>query len=203
MFTGEAGHTYGFFSVATDHAGNTEPDKTAAETSTLAQDRVTIELDSGWNLISLYRDPSEPSISTVLASISGKVISVWAFKGNEWKIYNPADSEGSELTTMEAGWAYWINMNDVGTLEFTGSAPINAITLSSGWNLVGYNASSSQSVADAVDSIDGKYDLIWAYKDDSWRLYNAVTPGFSDLSVMEPGYGYWINATEDCTWMLP
>jgi len=203
MFTGTAGHTYGFFSMATDHAGNTEPDKAAAEATTLAEDKYAISLAAGWNLISLYREPTDPTISTVLASISGKVISVWAFKGNEWKIYDPANSSPDELTTMEAGWAYWINMSDAGTLEFTGSAPTNAIELSSGWNLVGYNTTNSQAVADAVGSIDGKYSLIWAYKDDNWRLYNAVTLGFSDLSAMEPGCGYWINATEPCWWTLP
>jgi len=114
------------------------------------------------------------------------VISVWAFKGNDWKVYDPTNP-GADLTTMEAGWAYWINMNDVGILEFTGSAPTNAIALLSGWNLVGYNASNSQAVTDAIDSIDGKYDLIWAYKDDSWRVYDAITPGFSDLSIMVTG----------------
>jgi len=203
MFTGEAGHTYGFYSIVTDNAGNTETAKTVAEATTLAQDMVSIGLDSGWNLISFYRHPGNTSISTVLASISDEVVSVWAFKGNDWKIYDPDNPGVGGLTTMEAGWAYWINMSDAGTLEFTSSAPNNTISLSSGWNLVGYNASSSQAVTDAVDSIDGKYSLIWAYKDDNWRLYDAVIPGFSDLSVMEPGYGYWIKATQGCTWTLP
>ena len=118
-------------------------------------------------------------------------------------LYPAADPGAGDLTTMEAGWAYWINMSDAGTLEFTSSAPSNTIVLSSGWNLVGYNASSSQNVADAVGTIAGKYSLIWAYKDDNWRLYDVVTPGFSDLSAMEPGYGYWINANAACTWTLP
>jgi len=163
----------------------------------------TIALDPGWNLISLYRHPADTRISTVLASIAGKIISVWAFKENAWKVYDPADPGSGELTTMEAGWAYWINMSEQGTLEFTGSAPTKAIVLTSGWNLVGYNAASRRAVADAVGLIAGKYSLIWAYKDDNWKLYDAITPGFSDLNVMEPGYGHWVRVTEGCTWRLP
>ena len=68
---------------------------------------------------------------------------------------------------------------------------------------MGYNTTNSKAVADAVGSIDGKYTLIWGYKDDGWRLYDAITPGFSDLSVMEPGYEYWIKTNEACTWTLP
>ena len=37
-----------------------------------------IELNSGWNLISLPLQPSDTSIGQVLASIAGKYISVWA-----------------------------------------------------------------------------------------------------------------------------
>ena len=123
MFTGTAEHTYGFFSLATDHAGNTEAAKTGAETTTLTEDKYAIPLAVGWNLISLYREPADPSIGKILETISEDVISVWAFKGNEWEIYNPAaDPDASDLTTMEAGWAYWINMSQAGALEFTGSA---------------------------------------------------------------------------------
>jgi hypothetical protein len=36
-FTGEAGHTYGFYSVATDNVGRREPDKTKPDATTAVQ----------------------------------------------------------------------------------------------------------------------------------------------------------------------
>ncbi len=104
---------------------------------------------------------------------------------------------------MEAGRGYWLNMSETAALSVSGSAPSSTISLASGWNLVGYNSSTSQSVADALASISGKYVSVWAYMDGSWRVYDPNNPGFSDLTTMEPGYGYWINATETCTWTLP
>jgi hypothetical protein len=63
--------------------------------------------------------------------------------------------------------------------------------------------STSQAVDVALASIEGKYISVWAYMDGGWKVYDPENPGFSDLTTMEPGYGYWINASEACTWTLP
>lgn len=42
-FTGQLGHTYGFYSIAQDVAGNTEPAKSAAETSTLINPQIATQ----------------------------------------------------------------------------------------------------------------------------------------------------------------
>ncbi len=104
---------------------------------------------------------------------------------------------------MEAGRGYWINMTESATLTVSGSTPSNSIELANGWNLVGYNSSTSQSVSDALESIEGKYVSVWAYVNGTWKVYDPANPGFIDLSTMEPGYGYWINVTEAYTSTLP
>ncbi len=162
-----------------------------------------IELNAGWNLISLNTQPDNTSIDTVLGPISGKYSSAWAFMNNSWRIYAPSIPGLSNLSTMEAGWGYWINMNESETLSISGSQPSNSISLVSGWNLVGYPCSTSMSIDDALESIMGKYTSVWVFMDVGWKLYNPANAGFSDLTIMEPGYGYWINATEACTWTLP
>ena len=160
-----------------------------------------ISLWAGWNLISLYKQPADTAIESVLAAISGKYISVWAYVEGKWKVYDPNNPGFSDLTIMEAGKGYWINMNESGNLPFSGSDPSGSISLASGWNLVGYNSTTSQSIVDALASIEGKYVSVWAYIDGSWKVYDPANPGFSDLTTMEPGYGYWINAMETCTWI--
>jgi hypothetical protein len=163
----------------------------------------SIQLNSGWNLISLYHQVAYTDTSSVLSSISGKYVSVWAYTGGSWQVYDPENPGFSDLTTMDAGKGYWINMSEAGTLTISGDIPSNSIELATGWNLVGYNSSTSQAVENALASIESKYISVWAYMGNGWKVYDPANPGFSDLTIMEPGYGYWINASEGCIWTLP
>lgn len=162
-----------------------------------------MELGGNWNLISLEKQPANTAIATVLDAIIDNVVSVWAYTGTVWEVYDPANPSFSDLLTMEAGKGYWINMNETATLTVSGSAPSKSIDLVSGWNLVGYNSSAAQDIATALASIANKYISVWAYMGGSWKVYDPANPGFSDLTSMEPGYGYWINANQDCIWTLP
>ena len=155
-----------------------------------------------WILISLFKQPANTSIDSVLEPISGKYISVWTYENGSWQVYDPANPGFSDLTTMEAGKGYWLHLSEPATLGISGDVPSNSITLTTGWNLVGYNSDTAQAVADALASIEGKYISVWAYMDGGWKVYDPANPGFSDLTIMEPGYGYWINASEACTWIL-
>ncbi len=161
-----------------------------------------ISLSSSWNLISLPLQPSNTAIESVLNAISGKYESVWAFIGGTWKVYDPQNPGFSDLATMEAGWGYWIKMTEAATLNVSGSISSDSIDLVSGWNLVGYNSTNSQAVADALTSIDGKYVSVWAFIDGGWKVYDPANPGFSDLTTVEPTYGYWINTSQECAWSL-
>ena len=159
-----------------------------------------LTLTVGWNMISLPLAPSDTSIDNVLSSIAGKYNGVWAYN-ETWKIYDP-DSPSSDLSTMEAGKGYWIYMTEEASLTITGSIPSSSITLKSGWNLVGYNSLRSEEVTEALSSIDDKYTSVWVYKNGSWMKHYSDNSALSDLTTMEPGYGYWIKMTEDATLTL-
>jgi sugar lactone lactonase YvrE len=158
---------------------------------------------SAWQLISLSQQPSDTNIDTVLDFIIDNVISVWAYENGSWQVYDPANPGFSDLETMEAGRGYWLHLSESATLTVSGSTPSNSIELTTGWNLVGYNSSIEQDIAEVMASIEGKYISVWAYIDGGWKVYDPENPGFSDLTSMEPGYGYWINAKEACMWTLP
>ncbi len=162
-----------------------------------------INLNPGWNLISLSRQPGDPAIETVLATISGLFSSVWTYRGNTWMVYDPDNPGFSDLTIMEAGWGYWIDMTEPANLIANGTPPSAGIALENGWNLVGFNASIPLPAANAMASIDSQYESVWVFIDGAWRVYDPNNPGLSDLGQIEPGYGYWINTTEACTWTLP
>jgi hypothetical protein len=163
----------------------------------------SITLSKGPNLISLCRQPANTDIASVLSPISGKYSSIWVFIDNRWKVYDPLRPVFSELTTLESGRGYWINMNEPATLFINNSTPSGPVVLTTGSNLVGYNFSLPQAVNVALSSIDDKYVSVWAYMDTSWKSYDPGNPGLSDLTTLEPGYGYWISTSQDCTWTLP
>jgi hypothetical protein len=166
-------------------------------------DALSISLYPGSNLISLYRQPEDTDIASVLSSISGKYTSVWAFIDNTWKTYDPANPGFSDLTTMEPGRGYWVEMNESATIIVTGLHPSHSTDLGNGSNLVGYNSAGSWDTPEAVASIEGQYVSVWAFIEGSWKLYDPANPGFSDLTTMAPGYGYWIDVSEACVWDVP
>ena len=157
----------------------------------------------GWKLISLPLQPSNTAISSVLGSISGKYASAWAFQNDEWKVFDPANPGLSDLSTLGAGWGYWLDMTEAASLPVTGTEPSKTINLIPGWNLVGYNSTIARNITDALASIAGNVVTVWAYKDNSWQFYDPAHPGLSDLTSMSLGYGYWIYANAACTWTLP
>ena len=51
LFTGQPGHTYGFYSVATDNAGNVQPTPTSAQATTQI---VSVAVDTTTSLQSSF-----------------------------------------------------------------------------------------------------------------------------------------------------
>jgi len=166
-------------------------------------DAMSINLYQGSNLISLYRQPEDTDIASVLSSIYGKYTSVWAFIDNTWKVYDPVNPGFSDLTTMEAGKGYWVEMNESATMIVVGLVPLNSTDLVNGSNLVGYNSANPGDTPDSVASIEEQCVSVWAFIEGSWKVYDPENPGFSDLTTMEPGYGYWIDVSEACVWDVP
>lgn len=164
---------------------------------------VTIHLLPGWNLFSLPLIPQNTAITSVTAPIAGKFISIWSYRNGAWRTFDPNIPAFSDLASLEAGLGYWINMTTSAHLTVSGSPAPRRVDLVSGWNLVGYNFSASQDAGTALSSISGKLINIWTFSDEAWKAYDPVNPEFSNLSHLQPGKGYWINATADCAWTLP
>jgi len=165
-----------------------------------------IQLNSGWNLISLPLMPDDSNVNLVLSPISGNYSIVCAYNASDtddhWKKYDPTTPFGNDLTTMEPGNGYWIMMTSDDTLNISRTMPAPTdIELWSGWNLIGYNSLNPQTITDALSSIDGNYSIIWAYSasdsTDYWKKYDPDIPFGNDLANMEPGNGYWIMMTTD------
>jgi len=174
----------------------------------------SVPLHPGWNLISVPMSPDSTTITDVLSNIEGKYDLVYAYDASDasdpWKKYNTAaPSFLNDLTEIDEIMGLWIRATEGVILTVSGSAPSSTdIPLYTGWNLVGHPSQTTHTITEALASIDGKYDLVYAYDasdaTDPWKKYNTAAPYFlNDLTEMGPGWGYWIRVTQDCTWSVP
>ena len=174
--------------------------------STLPASGTTLNLYTGWNLISLPLMPEDTSITSLLSPISGNYSIVWEYNASDtsdhWKKYDPGVPFENDLINMEPGKGYWILMTSDNTLSISGTVPESTdIILKTGWNLIGYNFLDSQPIAEALSSINGNYSIVLAYNAsdtaDHWKKYDPSVPFENDLTIVEPGKGYWIMMTSD------
>jgi hypothetical protein len=153
-----------------------------------------INLNTGWNLISLNRIPSSQAVTDVFSGITGLL----QIK-NESLSYAPSmDEHFNTLKNLALGEGYWVNMSAPGTLNVEGTmSPNTPISLKQGWNLVGYLPAAAQAPATALASIS-------AYLQEVNHLGSSYIPaGSSSLSSLEPGKAYWIKVSQDCTLIYP
>ena len=158
--------------------------------------------NSYWRLISLNRQPANNAIGSVIESMADRVINVWSYDNGKWKVYYPDDPSMGDLETMVPGHGYWMHMSDTADFEFSGTAYSGAIELTTGWNLVGFNSAVSMNISDAVASLSPCLVSVWSYDDGVWRIYDPDHPYLSDLEMLVPANGYWINVTGECSWVL-
>jgi len=191
-----------------------EKDGHASTATALDVDPIETYLSVGWNLISYRLSPASTVITDVLSSIEGQYDLVYAYHASDvadpWKKYNTAaPSFLNDLTDIDETIGLWIRATEPVTLTVSGSVPSSTdISLYTGWNLVGYPSQTTRAVTEALASIEGKYDLVYAYDAwdaaDPWKKYNTAAPPFlNDLTEMGPGWGYWIRVSEDCVWSVP
>jgi len=166
---------------------------------------LTTSLSTGLNLISLPLEPLNPSISSLTEQLSPCLLNISAYVNDTytWEFYDPAQLDQSTLSTMEPGKGYWIEMACPAEMTVVGNRTTNPVTLIPGLNLVGYSSLTPLPVSQGLASIANKYAFVWGYKDDQWTFYDPADEVGSTLQVLTPGSGYWIEAIEETTWVLP
>ena len=176
----------------------------------------SIDLVSGWNLISFYVHPQDTDIEVVLASIDGHYDLVYAWDATKasdnWLKYDPGVPYGNSLATLDETMGFWIHMTVADTLEVTGNVPettdIELSDNAGGWNLVGYPASVNGALPEILsDQLGTDFSLVYAYhandSGDPWKLFDRTgEPYANDLDELSPGWGYWIMVSADHTWTV-
>ncbi len=163
-----------------------------------------ITLKQGWNLISLPLVPTNPNIENILSTCIGRIDRVWGCTGNasvaaNWKSYYPGGPTG--LTTMVDGQGYWIKVTpgDDTWFVFQGrynnappSAP-QAYSVVTGWNLIGYKAVATHTVADYLGATNYNVPVI-RFDNTGLTSGNYVSQFGTDNMVSKKGYFVYFNA---------
>ena len=166
-------------------------------------------MTAGWNLLS-----SDIAFSvTEKLSDSSKFVSVWKWEDNTWAVYLPgldtaayAGSKGfNELTGIKAGEGFWVNCKAQETVTVSGVQETGSLSLTKGWNLVGLKTGTLKSVADLISGNEDSIFSLWKWENNTWAVYlpgeadggaaYAAGKGFALLTEIEPGEGFWVNAS--------
>lgn len=178
-----------------------------------------INLNPGWNFISLPLIPGvptieDPAITSVLSGV-GNIANVTRVDyyyntgtSTGWQSYVPGS--GGTLATMDDGNGYWMWMNAADTLTVKGRImpPAPAVPptypVYAGWNAIGFKS--------LADLANGTYlagvtsTVIWGYDATTgyFRVYpSPQTHGSATPGNMEVGYGYWAWVTTSGTIVPP
>jgi len=142
----------------------------------------TLELKAGWNMV---------SVPLTLASNTPGDVFPDAEAVYEWSPHTKSYTIPNEIMP-ERG--YWIAMSEDKSLTLNG-LPCPSWTdngIRAGWNMIGSVHGSTQDFTDPTDSPDSSVEGFVYSWDPEGKSYSYCT-------TIEPGMGYWVAATGDCS----
>ena len=166
---------------------------------------VLLSLESGWNLISLPLIPKDATIASVLAGANVQKVAYYTgdpggLEGG-WLYYNTIEPGTNDLTTMNDGKGYWIDMNNAGTLTIRGyelcAPPPNvppSYNLVEGWNLIGFKSLTKIEAGAYLDELSDVMQAMYGY-DAAAGSYTIIL----DITKLVPGDGYWLAVSAEGT----
>jgi len=167
-----------------------------------------LPLAVGWNLISIPMEIDNTSINAVFPNANDGDM-IYAYDSGLWYIsayYSEFSTWDGDLMTIEPDKGYWYRANTAynATIEGTEAGPRN-VSINTGWNLIGYTRLSEANLTDLITEEDGcsNGDMIYAYDSGLWYIsayYSEFSTWDGDITVMEPGKGYWYLANAPFTW---
>ena len=134
-----------------------------------------ITLQSGWNMLSLPFSTD----ANIIKTQCGTTNNIWH--------YNPSTARYVSVNTIYPGYGYWLRLDSSCVISYS-SITENYPDLKAGWNQIGAFTSTSFS------SVKGDCNVLAG----PWK-YNPSTSRYELSSTLEPGYGYWIRVSNDCS----
>jgi hypothetical protein len=168
-------------------------------------DASTVHLEPGWNLVSLPLRPDVAAANSILSSLEDQydVAYAWDAHARRWLSFFPG--RGGSLELLDETRGFWVHTKREAALSVIGERTETvSLPLVEGWNLIGYPQEQPLPVAEALASIDGRYDAVYSWDTTdggSWRFYIPAL-GIGTLQELTPGRAYWVHATADAVLTL-
>ncbi len=215
-YTGNHGHVYRFFSVATDGVGHREawPDEADGETTVVANS--TVLPNAGYYMISFPMTAASGTVHDLLCDDLGDAPGtyyMWRWNASSYDQIptTPPGCQASMLSTREG---YWV-LAPAATLDIDGTMPTGdqTISLQTGWNIIaapfpaGMDSLQVDNAADVrplADAQAANWVLATFYDSyDGTGAYETVTIGQTPPDALSVWHGYWVLAAVDCWLTIP
>ncbi|MBI5000610.1 MAG: hypothetical protein HZB92_03655 [Euryarchaeota archaeon] len=169
-----------------------------------------VTVSAGWNLISVPTEQEDTAITTVLGDSNGDGATTWDRAlwfdpwdaANPWKqYYSGWNASLNDLAAVNHTMAIWVNVTAVGdgVLTVTGrESSSTAISLHSGWNMIGYPAVDDS--AYTVSNLKSETGATIVEGFSSTATYK--TTALPDAYILKKGEGYWAYVPSATTWTV-
>ncbi|MBU4152485.1 MAG: hypothetical protein KKD63_06365, partial [Proteobacteria bacterium] len=197
-------------SITTTTTSTTSTSSSTTTTTIPDGQSITLQAGTGWSLLS---STIGFQVQPVLGN-NAKYTSVWKWENGKWAVFLPgenssgnyATSKGfSQLTAINSGEGFWVNSTSLQNVLISGTPVYGPLAFTSGWNLLGLKSATASTVTEIITSQSGIIS-IWKWKGGAWAVYltsegstsgaYAASKGFSVLSTITPGEGFWVNAVK-------
>ncbi|MBI4020062.1 MAG: hypothetical protein HY367_01910 [Candidatus Aenigmarchaeota archaeon] len=168
---------------------------------------IIIPLTHGFNLLSTSLHPDDGSLPGLLNTINGSYDVVYAYNPaapNPWESFStnrPAFL--NTLTQIDERQGFWINATQNASLEITGTIPASPVfNIKEGWNLIGYPSITPRPPGSVFGNVSGNISSVFGFNATTGQFDVFIPNGNGTLMTVNPGSGYWVNATQNATWIF-
>lgn len=153
-----------------------------------------IDLHQGWNWVSFNILGNNMSVNKVLEGLVNPTTGDIIKSQDGFAQYTQGLGWIGSLQTIENEKAYLIKIaatSDVVCLVGEPvDAPLNAISLTPGWNWIGYTSQTEDEVVDALNNLNFAQNDLIRSQVDGFAQYDGAAWSSGNLQMLEPGKGY-------------
>lgn len=161
----------------------------------------SVNLNSGWNLVSFSVSPVDKSIPNIFSSLQpGNLRNVTTFDSGTLTFNPTVPPFLNTLTKVADGYGYWIEVENADLLTIQGNELDDNFRkpLNSGWNLIAYIPDAPQNPRDYFADLisNGELEFVSGF-DNGVKVFDPNAPIFlNTLIQLENGKGYWVKIVD-------